>query len=411
VKILHVIASLDPRCGGPMEGVRQIARAALAWGQQTTVVSLDAPGQPFLEGNPFAAVALGPGLLPYGYTPRLAPWLREHAREFDAIIVNGIWQYSSFAVWRALHGTGVPYFVFPHGMLDPYFKRAYPFKHLKKLLYWRLGEYRVLRDARAVLFTCEEEMLLARESFRQYRCREQVAGYGTAPPPYEREPALAAYHAAFPELAGRRTLLFLSRIHEKKGCDLLIEAFAAVAGTDPALQLVLAGPVESAYGARLKTLARKLGLEARISWTGMLGGACKWGALYAAQAFALPSHQENFGIAVAEAMACGTPVLISNRVNIWREIDTDGAGLVAPDTLAGTTDMLLRWTALDEARRQAMGQNARTCFETRFDIRAVARRLTETIGRLIASPTPYLGQGAAAQVVMDDSVRHPATSR
>ncbi len=104
-----------------MEGVRQIARAAQAWGQQTTVVCLDAPGQFFLEGNPFVAVALGPGMLGYGYSRRLVPWLRAHAHDFDAVVVNGIWQYSSFAVWRVLHGASVTYFDFPHGMLVPYF--------------------------------------------------------------------------------------------------------------------------------------------------------------------------------------------------------------------------------------------------------------------------------------------------
>jgi glycosyltransferase involved in cell wall biosynthesis len=384
VKILHVIASLDPQGGGPMEGVRQIARAAQAWGQKTTVVSLDPPGMPFLDGNPFTAIPMGPGMLGYGYTPRLAPWLRDHAREYDAVIVNGIWQYSSFAVWRALHGTGVPYFVFPHGMLDPYFKRAYPLKHLKKSLYWPLGEYRVLRDARAVLFTCEEEKLLARESFSRYRCREEVAGYGTAPPPVERGVALAAFRAAFPQLSERRVLLFLSRIHEKKGCDLLIEAFAAIAGTDPRWHLLLAGPVAPGYGARLQALVQQHGLESRITWAGMLGAEKKWGALYAADVFALPSHQENFGIAVAEALACGTPVLISDRVNIWREIVADDAGLVAPDTVAGTTRLLQQWTALSENARAAMRENALRCFATRFDIREVSRRLTDTIGRLAA---------------------------
>ena len=406
-----MIASLNPRGGGPMEGVRQMARAALAWDQKTTVVCLDAPGQPYHEGNPFRTVAMGPCLLAYGYTPRLVAWLRAHAGEFDAVIVNGIWQYSSFAVWRALHGTGVPYFVFPHGMLDPYFKRAYPLKHLKKLLYWHFGEYRVLRDARAVLFTCEEEMVLARESFRQYRCREQVTGYGTAPPPFDRATAIAAYHLAFPELAGRKVLLFLSRIHEKKGCDLLIKGFAAIAGEHPDWHLVLAGPVDAVYGQMLKAIAQRLDVQSRISWTGMLSGAAKWGALYAAEAFVLPSHQENFGIAVAEAMACGTPVLISNRVNIWREIREDGAGLVEADTLAGTTAMLRRWSALDDAARRAMGDNARTCFETRFDIRAVARRLTETVARLVAEP-PLGGPPPAVTLTpMGDSARHPAILR
>jgi glycosyltransferase involved in cell wall biosynthesis len=386
MKILHVISSLDPRGGGPMEGVRQIAGAACDWGQQTTVVSLDRPGEGFLEGNPFKAVALGPGTLKYGYTPRLAPWLRAHAREFDAVIVNGIWQYSSFAVWRALHGTGVPYFVFPHGMLDPYFKRAYPLKHLKKLLYWPWAEYRVLRDARAVMFTCEEEMLLARKSFGRYRCREEVSGYGTAPPPFARDVAISAFASRFPDIEGRRKLLFLSRIHEKKGCDLLIEAFASIADSDSRWQLVLAGPVDPTYGARLKALARRLDIEARITWTGMLSGVEKWGALFAADVFVLPSHQENFGIAVAEALACGTPVLISDRINIWREISADGAGFVEPDTLAGTLQLLRRWVALDDRARGYMRSRASECFSSRFDIRRVARHISERVGRLAAIP-------------------------
>jgi glycosyltransferase involved in cell wall biosynthesis len=383
VKILHVIASLDPRGGGPMEGVRQIARASKEWGQQTTVASLDAPGMPFLEGNPFHVVPLGPGSLKYGYSPRLTPWLKAHAHEFDAVIVNGIWQYSSFAVWRALTGSTVPYFVFPHGMLDPFFKQAYPLKHVKKWLYWPWGEYRVLRDARAVLFTCEEEQLLARQSFWLYRCNEVVAGYGTAPPPVARDTAVAAFFSAFPALQGRRLLLFLSRIHEKKGCDMLIEAFAEIAADDPQWHLVMAGPCEETLGRQLRARAGALGISERITWTGMVSGDVKWGALYSADVFVLPSHQENFGIAVAEALACGTPVLISVKVNIWREIDDDEAGFAAPDTVEGTRQLLRGWRALDANRRDKMRAAARRCFDTRFDIRSVARGLSAKIEELI----------------------------
>jgi glycosyltransferase involved in cell wall biosynthesis len=382
VKILHVIASLDPRLGGPMEGVRQIARASLAWGQQTTVVTLDAPGAPFLEGNPFTAIALGPGLLGYGYSPKVAPWIRAHAHEFDAVIVNGIWQYSSFAVWRALHAGPIPYFVFPHGMLDPYFRRAFPLKHVKKWLYWPWAEYRVLRDARAVLFTCEEERLLARESFWLYRCREEVVGYGTAPPPLERASALAHFFDAFPTLRGRRMLLFLGRLHGKKGTDMLVEAFAGLASQDSRWQLVLAGPSDPEVVDKLRSIAVRHGIEDRVSWTGMLGGPRKWGALCAAEVFCLPSHQENFGIAVAEALACGTPVLISNQVNIWREIEADGAGLVESDTLEGTQALLRRWQAMAPAEQAAMRERAQACYANRFDIRQVAQRLAQRIDSL-----------------------------
>jgi glycosyltransferase involved in cell wall biosynthesis len=386
LKILQVISSLDPRGGGPAEGVRQFALASRDWGQSTTVVTLDSPDATVCDGDPFTVVALGPGLGGYCYSPRLVPWLRAHAREFDAVIVNGLWQHCGVAVRRALRGTGVPYFVFPHGMLDPYFKRAYPGKHLKKRLYWRWGEYRVLRDARAVFFTCEEELRLARGTFAPYRCREVVTGFGTAAPPVDAGPATAAFHVAFPELAGRRLLLFLGRIHEKKGCDLLIRTLASHVAGDSRWQLVFAGPVDAAYGARLRSLAAQLQIADRITWTGMLAGDQKWGALYAAEAFILPSHQENFGIAVTEALACGTPVLISDQVNIWREIDRDGAGLVKADTLQGTCELLRRWSELDDATRQDMRVRARACFETRFDIRSASRRLVETVGRLLATP-------------------------
>jgi glycosyltransferase involved in cell wall biosynthesis len=271
-------------------------------------------------------------------------------------------------------------------MLDPYFKRAYPAKHLKKRLYWRWAEYHVLRDARAVFFTCEEEMRLARGTFLPYRCAEVVVGFGTAAPPVGSAAATAAFQAAFPDLTGRRLLLFLGRIHEKKGCDLLIRTLASHAEGDGRWQLVFAGPVDPAYGAQLRSLAAEQGVTDRITWTGMLAGDVKWGALYCAEAFILPSHQENFGIAVTEALACGTPVLISDQVNIWREIDGDGAGLVKADTLCGTRELLRMWSELDEPARKDMRARARTCFDTRFEIRSASRRLVDTVGRLLASP-------------------------
>lgn len=273
-------------------------------------------------------------------------------------------------------------------MLDPYFRRSFPLKHLKKWLYWPWAEYRTLRDARAVLFTCEEECRLARQSFWLYQCREEVVGYGTSPPPVAREVALAEFFEAFPALLDRRIVLFLSRIHSKKGCDLLIESFARIVstpGSDPRLQLVLAGPCVGGLGERLRALAQALGISNRITWTGMLSGAQKWGALYSAEVFALPSHQENFGIAVAEALACGTPVLISDQVNIWREIDADAAGFVEADTLNGTFALLKRWLALESPTCDQMRSAALACFEKRFDISTSAHHIMRRIEKIAGS--------------------------
>jgi glycosyltransferase involved in cell wall biosynthesis len=143
----------------------------------------------------------------------------------------------------------------------------------------------------------------------------------------------------------------------------------AVSGTD-------VGPD---YLERLGELARETCPPHSVSFVGMLKGQDKWAALCAAEAFALTSHQENFGIAVVEALACATPVLISDKVNIWREIEADGAGLVAPDTLEGSTQLLLRWLSLRASDRNLMKERARACFASRFAVERVAEVLVEVI--------------------------------
>jgi glycosyltransferase involved in cell wall biosynthesis len=363
MKILNCIHSLNPSVGGPLELVKQTSLVLTRRGHSVEVVSLDVPTDPWVAEFPGTAYALGPSRGSYGYAPRFVPWLEERRAGYDAVVVHGIWQYHSFGVWRSLHKTATPYFVFPHGMLDPWFNRTYPLKHLKKLLYWPWAEYRVLRDAAAVLFTSEQERLLARESFRLYRCHEVVVKFGTAAPEVDWERAREDFYNAFPPLREKNFLLFLGRLHEKKGCDLLLRAFAS-SGTRPS-HLVMAGPcADESYLAHLKQLAGTL----PITFTGMLSGNLKWGAFAASEAFILPSHQENFGIAVVEALACGKPVLISNQVNIWREIVEDGCGYAEADSLEGIELLLERWLETAPAQRAAMSEEARRCFAQRFEI-------------------------------------------
>ena len=184
LRILHCISSVNPAAGGPIEGLKQLAAANKRLGRQVEVVSLDAPEDPWVRDSPVPCHAMGPGHIGnYKYSPRLVPWLKANAHRYDMVIVNGIWQYHAFAAWQALHDSPTPYFVFTHGMLDPWFKREYPLKHLKKWLFWPWSEYRLLRDAAAVLFTCEDERQLARKSFWLYRCDEFVVSYGTSAPP------------------------------------------------------------------------------------------------------------------------------------------------------------------------------------------------------------------------------------
>ncbi len=384
VKWLHVLPTVDPRSGGPIEGVRNLGRHLTGIGHRVEIVSLDAPSEPFIKDFPFPVHALGPSIGRYRYCRRLVPWLRQHGREFDIVIVNGIWQYSSFGAARALRGSDTPYFVFTHGMLDPWFKQTYPLKHLKKWLYWPWGDYRVLRDAKAVLFTCEEERRLARKSFWLYRAREKVVGYGIGLPPQAKESLRERFLTQFAELRGRRILLFLSRIHPKKGCDILIRAFARIAAGQPEVSLVMAGPDSKQWMPELKRLASELGVADRIFWPGMLQGELKWGAFYASEAFILPSHQENFGIAVAEALGCGLPVLISDKVNIWREIRDDRAGLVDTDDDDGTYRNMNSWFEMPASERSAMGARASETYRRRFTVQSMADTLLE----LAHEPTP-----------------------
>ncbi|MEA3115951.1 MAG: hypothetical protein QOG58_5750 [Caballeronia sp.] len=379
MKILHVLSTIDPRAGGPTEGVRQSGVDMTSLGHEVEVVTLDDPAAPWLAAFPLTVHALGPARGNYGLTPHLVPWLKAHATQFDAVIVNGLWQYHGYGAWKALRELDVPYYVFPHGMLDPWFKRTYPLKHLKKSLYWPWAEYRVLRDARRVLFTAEEERVLARQSFRMYRANEEVVAFGTHSPPAFSAPVRDAFLASYPELNGKRRLLFLGRIHEKKGCDLLVRAFAEIRDIDPAAHLVMAGPDSGEWTPVLQRLAGELGIADRITWTGMLVGDMKWGAFHASDAFILPSHQENFGIAVAEALGCGLPALISDKVNIWREVEADGAGFVASDTVAGTVSSLRRWLELEPALAAAMRTQARQTFNQRFTVGAMSKDLLRVL--------------------------------
>ncbi|WP_395067079.1 glycosyltransferase [Paraburkholderia silvatlantica] len=375
MKILHLVSTVDPRSGGPIEGVRQSGLAMTALDHQIEVASLDPIDAPYVREFPLPLHALGPCRGHYGYCAGYVPWLRANARRFDAAIVHGLWQYHGFGAWRALRHAQVPYYVYTHGMLDPWFKTTYPLKHLKKWTYWPWADFRVLRDAAAVIFTTDEERLLARESFWLYRVNERVVPFGTNAPNEDPDALREAFLQESPHLRNKRIVLFLGRLHPKKGCDVLVHAFADHARETPDAHLVMAGPDKGNWQPALQAMAQSHGITHRISWPGMLQGNLKWGAFFASDVFVLPSHQENFGVSVAEALACGLPALVSDKVGVWREIDEDGAGFVAPDTVTGTQRNFASWRALDERARGTMRTQARRTFDARFAMDGMVQSL------------------------------------
>ncbi|GAA5118396.1 glycosyltransferase [Luteolibacter yonseiensis] len=393
---------MDPVHGGPCQGIRNSIPSLAKLGVANEVVSLDPPSAPFLGNDPFPIHAVGPAKGSWGYGAALVPWLVDNLPKFEAVIVHGLWLHHGYAVRKALSvirrrqpAEKVPrMYVMPHGMLDPYFQRdpSRRLKALRNLLYWNLMESKNVAEADGVLFTCEEELRLARETFRNYSPKREInVGYGVAAPPSFRETQRDSFQAAGAGLADRPYLLFLSRIHPKKGVDLLIHAFASLvkersAGLEGIPSLVIAGPLDSIYADEMRALAADClaGLppgesHPRIHFVGMLQGDAKWGAFYGCEAFVLPSHQENFGIAVVEALACGKPVIISDKVNIWREIDGAGAGMVADDSVEGTKESLSRWFSLTDAEKKEMAGNAMKCFTGHYRMENVAKTFAETL--------------------------------
>jgi glycosyltransferase involved in cell wall biosynthesis len=413
MRVLRVIGTMDPSSGGPCQGVRHSIAALSAMGWESEVVCLDRRLQDVADvarypEDPFPIERLGEGRYGWGYSPALRPWLEKHLHRFNVVIVHGMWQYTGYLVHRLLmHDLAqkgaklsLPYFLFPHGMLDPWFQRA-PGRRLKawrNWIYWKVIERHVVRNATALLFTCEQELRLARSTFRPYQPqRELNVGYGVAaPPPFL--PAMArAFQECCPQLGNRPYILYLGRIDPKKGLDLLLRAYATVCERHSCLKeprcpvlpaLVVAGPgLNSKFGREMRELAARLfpstdastWNEPQALFTGMLSGDMKWGALYGCEAFVLPSHQENFGIAVAEALGSSKPVLISRQVNIWREISQEDAAFVGEDTLEGTIEVLEQWMRLPQEGRQSMTLNARHCFHRHFEIGRSASRLAEVL--------------------------------
>lgn len=378
MKALRITLSLDPQQGGVAQAIRSTVPRMREAGVDFEVVTLDAADATFIKNDSFKVHALGPAVSPWKYSKTLLPWLTSNIASYDAIIIDGLWTYCSYAtmkavdLMRARQNVKVPkVLVMPHGMLDPYFQRD-PSRRLKAArnwLYWKLLEASVINNADGLLFTCEQELMLARQPFRPYRPkREYNVGLGIEEPPARSHEMIAEFISGCPQLKGQPYFLFISRIHEKKGVDILVNAYARTRHADSP-KLVIAGPgLETPYGQRIKQNVEAHGLENEVLFPGMLLEARKWGAFYGCVAFCLPSHQENFGIAVVEALACSRPVMISDQVNIWREVQNTGGGIISNDTVDAFAQSFIQWNNMTGEQRAVMGRNARTAFEEHFSI-------------------------------------------
>ena len=369
--------------GGVCQAVKTIVNALTPFGVINEIVSLDAPNEIYLKNNPFVIYAVGKGKGPWKYNPELKNWLSTHLVFYDIVIVHGLWLYTGYIVRKTLenltsgHRPIPKFLVMPHGMLDPYFQltEGRKIKAIRNRIFWNLIENKLITSADALLFTCETELELASKTFKPYHPKATVlVGLGVEQPPEYNSRMKDEFNNKLNFKDGQPYLLFLGRLQDKKGIDLLITAYRSLNKSDNNLpSLVIAGPgIETAYGKYLQQLAEGAN---NIYFTNMLMGDAKWGAFYGCEAFVLTSHQENFGIAIVEAMACSKPVLISRQINIFKEIEQDAAGLICNDSLIDIEIMLKKWILFSTDKKQTMAIAALNCFKKNYAMEVFSKKM------------------------------------
>ncbi|MBF4518056.1 glycosyltransferase [Flavobacterium sp. ANB] len=387
MKILRVISSMHPRKGGPCQGIRNAIPYFKKLGISNDVVCMDDENSDYNIKDDFTIYKVGTGKTSYQYQPKLLKWLEDHILEYDFICVHGLWQYHNLAVHTVIKtlnnkNQNVPkVIIMPHGMLDPYFQKARErkWKALRNEMVWSFIEKKCINHANAIFYTCKEEMRLAATTFKNYRPKKVFnVGYGIQLPPEKNVDFNAAFYKTCPAVENKKYVLFLSRIHHKKGVDLLINAYNEICRENSDLpDLVIAGPIDSDYAQEMIKLAS---VNQKIHFSGMLKGDAKWAAFYNCEAYVLPSHQENFGIAIVEAMGCKKPVLITKNVNIWSEIlKGEGGWIVDLEEKNGLKSALAEIVNESHENLSAKGRKAFETYQNHFDIETCANKFIQTL--------------------------------
>jgi glycosyltransferase involved in cell wall biosynthesis len=346
MRILHVTPAVAPRYGGPSRAIFEMCRALQERGIEPLIASTDADGArrlPVELGHPLVYKRV-PAVFfsrqwseAFKYSHPLARWVDEHVQGFDVVHIHAVFSHACLAAAKACHRHKVPYVVRPLGTLDPWSLRQ---KHRRKCLLWHLGARSMLRRTTAIHYTTAEEQRLAEEPLGLGR--GVVIPLGVDVKLLEVPSGAGSFRCRYPSLGHDPYVLVLCRLHPKKGLELFLEVFLEVTREEEfqQWQLVIAGEGEAGYVASLKRLVREQGGQDRVCFSGWLDGAEKVAALREAALMALPSHQENFGLSVVEAMACGVPVLLSMQVNLAVEIQAAGAGWIAPLERAALLEIL-----------------------------------------------------------------------
>lgn len=377
IKLLRVISSMDPKTGGPPNGIIYITPFLDELNIETTIICLDNIAGEFIKNTTLNIIALNENKTQWQYNSRLYNWLLNNLINYDSVIVHGIWLYHTFAVSKAITVLkkrnkilNLSYFIYPHGMLDTYFQsnKTRKIKALRNYFYWHLIEHKNIAIADGLIFTSEEEKNIAAKTFSNYKPRQTLnLGYGVKRPDNKIKRTVENDY-----------FVFLGRYNAKKGIDTIINAYKKLLNANEGIpKLVIAGSgLIAPYGQYIQKLVNDNDfLTNHVELKDMVSGDEKWDLLANAKAMILWSHQENFGISVAESLSVGVPVLISKQVNIWSEIVLNNAGLADNDTKDMLVDTIKTFCALSKNDYDEMCINAKNTYEALYSPENYANRL------------------------------------
>lgn len=389
MRILHVIHSVDPRSGGPSHALREMTRAQLDSGHEITVLATAVqsaePWSPAYEyaqqmSDDSAFAGADFRILPaYGrrrpwsrwaYTPSarhiLNSLLQDRSNPPDVVHIHGTFSHLTTVAAQVSYANGVPYVLRPAGSLNA--KCLEQGASRVKAAFIRLLLNRELKRAACVHAMSESEAIEL--SLFVPANRVAVVPHGINIPRPSTTSA-NVFLERFPMVRGRPCILFLSRLHPKKQVSVLVEAFGQIRERVPDAVLVVAGS-DSGDLSNAKHAANREHVGDRVIFSGFLEGETKADAFRAADVFALPSIDENFGVAVVEAMAHGTPVLVTPGVAAHVHVDASGCGMTVDGTRDAMADALLRILA---SNREQLGGRGRDYVMTHLAWPAIVRRL------------------------------------
>jgi glycosyltransferase involved in cell wall biosynthesis len=386
LRVLHVIPSVAACRGGPSFTIRSMTAVLARMGCEIQVVSSDDDCSRRMSVP--THVPVDEDGITYWFLPRtihfytmshsLPWWLHNHMSDFHVVHVHALFSFFPVVAAAMAARRRIPYVVRPLGTLN-YWGLCHRRRHLKRLSL-KFIEGPLLRRAAAIQFSSDQE-------FAEARAATDVTRGVVIPNPVDFGGAVGASSARFvarhPELQGRRIVLFLSRIDEKKGLQVLIGAVSRLKESLPEVALVIAGDGPGRLAARLRYQAASLGIETDTFWVGFLAGQEKWDAFAAAEVFVLPSFSENLGVAVIEAAASGTPVLLTEGVALHERVTGAEAGLVVRCDEAELTLALERLLADGELRR-TLGRNGRRLAED-FGPEVIGERLVSLYEQVVCS--------------------------